>query len=145
MIYTEEYGNLFSLQTKYALVHCIATDAEMGKGIATQFVNLFPNMKKHLQNLDLHIGDAIPFRENDSTRLAINLVTKGISRKDKPTRADFNRAIINLKELVIENNIKHLGLPRLGSGLDKLSWDISSKFIQETFRDVDVEIIVCIN
>ena len=41
-------------------------------------------------------------------------------------------------------NIKLLAMPKIGCGLDRLQWDKVKFMIEETFVDLDVEIIICI-
>ena len=38
---------------------------------------------------------------------------------------------------------KKLAIPLIGCGLDKLEWSKVSEMIQNTFKDEDVEILVC--
>ena len=40
-------------------------------------------------------------------------------------------------------NIKKLVMPKIGCGLDRLSWDKVEPMIQEIFKDLDIEIVVC--
>lgn len=41
----EEQGDLFELDTSYALAHCISLDCAMGAGIAVEFDKRFKGMK----------------------------------------------------------------------------------------------------
>ena len=50
MKYNEEKGNLFELDEKYSLAHCISLDCKMGKGIAVEFDKKFKGMKVFLKN-----------------------------------------------------------------------------------------------
>ncbi|AEO93695.1 gp437 [Bacillus phage G] len=142
MHYEETKKDLFTLPTDYVLAHCIATDARMGAGIAVEFAKRYGGLRPKLQNMDLAIGDVILYKKNILTHQVLNLITKKYST-GKPTRDSFNQTILNLKKVVLENNIKKIGMPLIGSGLDRLSWSESRNFIQETFKDIDVEIIVC--
>ena len=45
MILNEKKGNLFELDKKYALAHCISQDCAMGAGIAVAFDKEFRGMK----------------------------------------------------------------------------------------------------
>lgn len=142
MKYSEVKQDLFELPTDYVLVHCIATDARMGAGIATQFVKRYPKLRYKLQSMNLQIGDVVLYKQNNSKHEVLNLITKQYSY-GKPTRESFNQTILNMKKVVLENNIKQIGMPLIGSGLDKLDWDTSKNLIQKTFKEMDVEIIVC--
>ena len=47
MIYIEEYGDLFQVDKKYYLCHCISSDFALGKGIAVEFNKRY-NMRAKL-------------------------------------------------------------------------------------------------
>ena len=143
MKYTEIAQDLFELPTHYVLAHCIAADARMGTGIAVEFANRYRELRSMMQSLNLIVGEVILFSQNDSTHRFFNLITKTKS-SGKPTRESFNKTILRLKDIAIEHEIKHIGMPLIGSGLDKLNWDESRKWIQEVFQDTDIEIVVCI-
>lgn len=34
-------------------------------------------------------------------------------------------------------------MPKIGCGLDKLEWDKVEEIIKETFKDCDIDILVC--
>lgn len=144
MEYREIEMDLFDLPAYFTLAHCIATDAIMGSGIAIEFSRRFPRMKVILQeDLDFFVGDVVHYYDSYSDRTVLNLVTKSDSY-GKPTRGSFNKTIVRLKEACRQLNVKHLGIPKIGSGKDRLSWKKSSQFIKEVFEDTDIEIIVCI-
>ena len=48
-----------------------------------------------------------------------------------------------MKEIVIMNNIKFIAMPKIGCGLDRLQWDKVKEIIINTFKDIDLEILVC--
>ena len=43
----------------------------------------------------------------------------------------------------MKNGINKIAMPMIGCGLDKLNWDKVSQIIKETFKDTDIEILVC--
>lgn len=47
----EEKGDLFKLDNRYVLAHCISLDCEMGKGIAIEFDKRFKGMKSWLKKM----------------------------------------------------------------------------------------------
>lgn len=79
MLYNEEKGNLFELDEKYSLVHCISLDCEMGKGIAVEFDKKFRGMKSFLknriQNDNISFPVTIPCFKDNKLRV-FNLITK---------------------------------------------------------------------
>lgn len=140
MKYQEIKGDLFKVSEDYFLVHCISQDCKMGAGIAVEFVKRNPNMRNTLQKMNPKIGEAL-YYNLEGVHGVINLITKE-RYFNKPTREDFNESIIDLKMVTLSYDVKKLAMPLIGSGLDRLSWNESSKFIQETFADTDIEILV---
>jgi O-acetyl-ADP-ribose deacetylase (regulator of RNase III) len=133
-------GNIFNLKNKYSLVHCIAADAIMGKGIALQFRNFYPEMQLYIRNNKPSVPDCISYTAN-SGRTIYNLVTKE-SSYGKPTRDSLTKSLILLKQAIVKNGDKYIAMPLIGAGLDRLSWNETEKTIKELFNDVDVNIAV---
>lgn len=142
MKYQEIKGNLFEVGTDYTLVHCVSSDFAMGAGVAKTFVEKFPKMKPYLiKNTIPTIGNAILYSNDIYSHDVFNLITKE-KYYHKPTRQSFNNSIDALKRMCVYYDINKLAMPLIGSGLDKLNWNESSKYIQEVFADTDIEILV---
>lgn len=43
----------------------------------------------------------------------------------------------------MDKNIYRIAMPKIGCGLDRLSWDKVEPMIKEIFKDLDIEIIIC--
>lgn len=145
MKYTEIKGDLFSAEEHYVLAHCIAADARMGAGIATQFVKRYPNMRNYIHSQNPIIGDVVFYNCHQAGGTGkhhlFNLITKEKSW-EKPYRADFSNAIDKLKEEMVNRGFLHLAIPLIGAGLDRLDWNESRDYIKEEFADTDIEILV---
>jgi O-acetyl-ADP-ribose deacetylase (regulator of RNase III) len=48
-----------------------------------------------------------------------------------------------MRDVCEQQGITHLAMPRIGCGLDRLKWEKVSVIIQDTFADMDIEIVVC--
>lgn len=142
MNFTKIEADLFAQDHKYALAHCIAEDARMGAGIATQFVKRYPTMRTDLHSQQPKTGQVIPFTETGKP-LVINMITKKRS-SGKPTRQDFNTTVNALKVYMLQQGLTHLAIPLIGAGLDQLDWSESEEYIREVFKDTDIEIILCL-
>ena len=142
MTFKEINGALFKSDNVHTLVHCISRDCAMGAGIAVTFNNKFPEMKKQLKNTirenDLQGYFAILYR---GERNVINLITKE-KYWHKPTSSSLKTSLLNAKQIILRNNIKHIAMPVIGCGLDRLQWSKVSAMIKEIFADTDVEIVV---
>ena len=151
MIIKEVKKDLFTVSDDYALVHCISADFALGAGIAKEFdkrlkarqklFQVFPNSwtyrwdktkEKYRGGSIILFGDYIFF----------NLITKR-NYWDKPTLTTIKNALTWMREQCDNHNIKKLAMPRLGCGLDKQNWSDVKALIEETFKDTNIEILVC--
>lgn len=133
----EQKGDLFTLDDKYYLAHCISSDCAMGAGIAVVFENKFKLRRELLKN-------GFMIRKHPTCILrgkALNLITKELYWH-KPTYLTLTGALEAMKQIVIDESIKYIGMPRIGSGLDKLQWNKVKEIIENVFKDLDVEIEV---
>ncbi|MBC6695248.1 macro domain-containing protein [Terrisporobacter mayombei] len=142
----EKKMNLFKLPLEYTLVHCISQDCKMGKGIAKTFDNKYPDMRKELKDAlnmnDLKFPISILHHESITTHDVINMITKE-KYWHKPTYNDFSQALLDVVSLCKQEDIKKLGMPKIGCGLDRLQWEKVKQIIEHHFKDLDIEIIVC--
>ena len=136
----EQRGSVFKLGMRYALVHCIAQDAIMGAGIARQFREKYPDMQRYIRSKRPKIGEIIIYEAEDG-RVIVNMITKA-SSWDKPKREDFNKALITLVEWIEDEEIKYVGMPKIGSGLDQLYWGITLDDIKTMLYNTDVTVII---
>ena len=140
MILNEKKGNLFELNDRYTLVHCISEDCEMGAGIAVEFKKRF-GMKNYLletiQQVSKYYPCAIfyPF----SKQGVINMITKK-KYWNKPTYESFTKSLIEVRDICIQKDIKYIGMPKIGCGLDRLQWGRVREIIQDVFNGIDIEI-----
>ena len=141
MKYREVYMNLFDVSKEYALAHCVSRDFKMVAGIAKQFKKRFPEMKKYAICKDYRVGDIV-FYVSKNKQLIFNLVTKKRFYQ-KSTYRTFENSIKNLKIFCDTFDIEKLAIPLLGEGFDKLNWEINKEIIKNTFKDTNIEILVC--
>lgn len=147
MIYKEEVKDLFSLPENYYLAQCISADFRMGAGIAVQFNRHFNIRNKLIEKYGYSFVDRWDiFEKNGSCILegrVYNLITKRNSWS-KPTYDTLRSALKCMADMVKNNpKVKYIGMPQIGCGLDKLKWDHVRIMIQEEFKYLNVEIVVC--
>lgn len=144
MNYQERKGNLFDLDEKYVLAHCISLDCQMQKGIALEFDKRFKGMKSWLISMVRDNGynypKTIPAYKNKKLRV-FNLITKD-KYWGKPTYATITVCISEMADFCKRHDVKYLGMPKIGCGLDRLDWDRVSSIIKEEFKDIDIDIQV---
>jgi hypothetical protein len=140
----ENKMNLFDLDNKYYLAHCISADAgidnrAMGLGIVVQFNKIYhmkSKIKEYVKFNDIKVGDAILIDK------VFNLITKS-KYYGKPTYDTLKMSLENMRHQIINNKIHYLAMPKLGCGLDKLQYGRVRSIIQDVFTGLDLEILVC--
>ena len=126
-------------------VNCVGI---MGKGIALEFKNKYPNNYKNyafacnnnmLKPGNIHIFE---FLENDIKKFIINFPTKR-HWKDKSKIEDIYSGMLALSIFLEKNNIQSIAIPKLGCGLGGLNWfDVRNIFIDvlTKYENIDIQI-----
>ena len=145
MKFTEEQADLFELPDNFCLAHCVSNDHKWGAGIAVEFNKKFPGMKnyciKETKRLRLQNPVVIPYITPDKSKIIFNLVTKNVYYH-KPTYDSLHACLKQMYDYCKVIKVKNLGLPLIGCGLDKLSWKKVKEDIKDTFKDLDINIVV---
>lgn len=147
MLYKEEKKDLFSVPDEYYLAHCISADFGMGKGIVVEF-----NKRYDMKNI---LKEKYPDYVKKWHKTAIqqkgdcilegrvfNLITKERYWM-KPTYDTLANALIKCSLLCKQHNITKLAMPIIGCDLDRLKWENVSEIVKAVFKDMDIEIWVC--
>ena len=146
MTYREEIKDLFSLTNEnYYFVQCISADFGMGAGIAVLFNQNFDTKNHLISKYDSYISiwdNTLKKGFCIKDGKVLNLVTKR-NYWLKPTYDTLQNSLNKLKNVVIAYDIHKIAMPQIGCGLDRLSWDVVSAMIRETFEDLNIEILVC--
>lgn len=136
MILNEKKGNLFELDSdKYFFAHCISSDYALGAGIAVEFQKKF-KLRDGLRRCGTGRHPGLITINN-----IFNLVTKE-KYWHKPTYESLTTCIRYMRDMCKNCDIKYLAMPRIASGLDRLSWPKVREIIKEEFKDLDIEIEV---
>lgn len=129
----------------------------MGAGIAVEF-----NKRYNMSNVLKLMRKEYPKTTTDKcirVDNVFNLITKG-KYWQKPTYNSLKESLLELKEEIqrrietneyyktiderlVDNRIYRLAMPKIGCGLDRLSWDKVEVMIKEIFNDLNIEIIIC--
>ena len=123
---TFKHGNLLQANTE-ALVNTVNTVGVMGKGIALMFKEAFPeNFKIYAaacKRKDVRAGHLFVTERQQliGPKWIINFATKDHWRS--PSRMEWiESGLTELRSFIIEQGIKSIALPPLGSGNGGLSW-----------------------
>src|SRR5437868_4253337 len=133
-------GNLLKAPAE-ALVNTVNTVGVMGKGIALQFRQAYPeNYKAYRKAVDagsVRPGHMFVFQTGllNGPRYIINFPTKR-HWKGKSRIEDIESGLRALAEVVKERHIKTVAMPPLGSGLGGLHWPDVRRRIEDFAREL---------
>ena len=140
-------GNLFNSNAE-AVVNTVNCVGVMGRGIALQFKNKYPDNFKAYE-LACKRGEVIPgkmfvFELNQlvNPKYIINFPTKrhwrGVSRIE-----DIEAGLVDLVDVITQRQISSIALPPLGAGLGGLDWTVVREKIEFSLcrlSEVDIEV-----
>lgn len=131
-----------------AIVNTVNCVGIMGRGIALQFKNAFPdNFKAYkiaCQKNEVTPGKMFIYDRKQLTqpRFIINFPTKRHWR-GKSRIEDIKAGLVSLEKAIIENKITSIAIPPLGSGLGGLNWNEVKSLITNQLKKLsNVDIIV---
>ncbi|NUN12444.1 MAG: macro domain-containing protein [Myxococcales bacterium] len=140
------YGDILKCDAD-ALVNTVNCMGVMGRGIALQFKNAYPENFKAYRTACKR-GEVVPGRmfvfetgQLVSPRYIINFPTKRHWR-DKSRIEDIEAGLAALVEVIRTENIQSVAIPPLGSGLGGLDWaDVKPRIESAAARLPDVRVL----
>lgn len=125
------YGNIFASKCK-CLVNAVNCVGVMGKGIALQFKQLFPNMYMdyyfRCKLKKINIGQ--PYVYNENNKQILNFPTKQ-HWHDKSQLRDIVQGLIYFVNNYVQMGITSIAFPALGCGCGGLEWkDVKPEMIK---------------
>lgn len=128
-----------------ALVNTVNTVGVMGKGIALQFKEQYPDnynvYRKVCKEGKLTVGQLLitECKQLDGVKTIINFPTKTTWRK--PSEYSYIQSgLVELKRKIIELNISSIAIPPLGSHNGGLDWARVKTMIIDSLGDLDCDI-----
>ncbi len=137
---TYSKGNLLEADVE-VLVNTVNTVGVMGKGIALQFKQAFPeNFKayqKAYRNKELKPGKilAVPTGQFINPKYIFNFPTKRHWRGNARIE-DIKAGLNDLTRLVQELQIQSIAIPPLGCGFGGLNWSVIKPLIEDAARNI---------
>jgi O-acetyl-ADP-ribose deacetylase (regulator of RNase III) len=140
-------GNLLDSNAE-ALVNTVNTVGVMGKGIALQFKEAFPEnyrvYKTACRNNTFHIGEVLIVEDSNlatGNKLIVNFPTK--THWKLPSEYSYiKQGLVALRQEIIARQIRSIAIPPLGSHNGGLDWLIVKRMIEESLEDLDCEILL---
>jgi len=139
-------GNLLESKAQ-ALVNTVNTVGVMGKGLALQFKEHFPNnyhiYREVCKRGELHIGQMLITEEADlnGKKIIINFPTKTTWRKPS-SYSYIEEGLKSLKSELIYRKIASVAIPPLGSRNGGLDWNHVKTMIENALADIDCHVFI---
>lgn len=139
-------GNIFESQAM-ALVNTVNLVGVMGKGVALQFKNKYPNNFKEYvkacKSGDIAIGKLFVFREFNAfeDRYIINFPTK-INWRNPSEYSYIEQGLDDLVRVIDLYSLKSVAIPPLGAGNGGLNWLKVKQLIETKLSNVNADIMV---
>lgn len=140
-------GNLFKKNSE-AIVNTVNCVGAMGRGIALQFKKAYPDNYKAYslacKHKEVVPGKMFVFKTGEmfDPKFIINFPTKRHWR-GKSRIEDIELGLIDLRKVIVKNNIKSIAIPPLGSGLGGLNWNKVKSLIENALKSLnDVNIVI---
>ena len=141
-------GNLLEAPAE-ALVNTVNTVGIMGKGIALQFRQAYPEMYRAYAKAckvgEIRLGQVQAFDLGGlagGPRWVINFPTKGHWRADSRL-VDIETGLADLVATIRRLHIRSIALPPLGCGNGGLDWRVVRPIIEKAFQDLpDVAVLL---
>ena len=139
-------GNILESSAQ-ALVNTVNTEGVMGKGLALQFKERYPENYRIYRSACkrglFHVGEVLVTEHSDLTgsKLIINFPTKTTWRK--PSSYQFIAdGLVALKQELTARSITSVAIPPLGSRNGGLDWNRVKPMIEEALKEIDCDIII---
>lgn len=143
---TFKKGNLLQAGAE-ALVNTVNTVGVMGKGIALQFKEAFPeNFKAYeaaVKRKEVKTGKMFVTELNrmDQLRYIVNFPTKEHWRS--PSRLYYiEEGLKDLRQIILEKGIQSIAIPPLGCGNGGLDWAQVKQLMIENLKDLPIKVII---
>ncbi|MCU0323593.1 MAG: macro domain-containing protein [Chitinophagaceae bacterium] len=119
-----DLGNIFELEGITSYAHGCNCSGAMGKGIAVQFRDKFPEMyyeyKQLCKSNKFNLGDIYVF--NYGNGFVFNLGTQQ-SWKTKAELTAIEQSLKKMFDYASNMGIDRIAIPRIGAGLGGLKWE----------------------
>lgn len=146
LMITFTQGNLLEAHAE-ALVNTVNTVGVMGKGIALMFKERYAeNFRRYAaacKAKEVQTGKMFVTETNelDSPRWIVNFPTKQHWRGNSKLEWIIE-GLEDLRDFLIENHVKSIAIPPLGSGNGGLSWTDVRPHIEAALGDLDTDVLV---
>jgi len=110
----------------------------MGKGIAVMFKRNFGGLGE-LRKQQVSVGDVGVLSRGN--RFIYHLISKK-KTSAYPTSGALASSLKCMRDHAVANGVKHIAMPKIGSGLDRLKWNVVEAHIVKLFGETKIKITV---
>lgn len=144
MIRYIERGDIFNITGVKNYAHGCNCAGAMGKGIALQFRNRYPQMYSEYRAMCkdglFNPGDVFDYMYGDGH--IYNLGTQATWRT-KARLEHIEKAVVGMLDLAVADNVTKIALPAIGAGLGGLNWaDVKEILDRESANYPGIELYV---
>ena len=137
------------LSDTQAIAHGVAPHDHFNQGLAMALRERHPAMAKDFRHY-CHVQNPKPggaWLWAGPERVVINLMTQDAAPDNhahpgKATRKNVNHALKALRQIVEDEGLSSIALPRLATGVGALDWDEVKDLIESHLGDLDIPVIV---
>lgn len=128
---------LLSQPSEVSLAVCVSADLNMSMGVARDFKRKYGG-EKDLKKQFKKVGQVAIQNRND-TSFVYYLITRR-NWWDSATLNSMRSSLEILRNHCLENGVKNLAIPRLGTGYDRLEWPFVKDIFEQVFSDCDISV-----
>ncbi len=130
-------GNILDDESD-ALVNPVNCVGVMGKGLAKQFKERFPDnfeaYQRYCASKALQPGGVHAFYNQATEQMIFNAATKGDWREHSNIQ-DITKVVLNLAHKIKAHRITSIAIPQLGCGLGGLKWEYVRPLLLVAFQE----------
>lgn len=127
-------GDLFDSQE--CVAHCVNRDFGMAGGVAYEFKKRYGGVET-LRSQHRRVGEAAMLVRDG--RIIYYLITKK-NLGDYPTYDAVEASLNYMYNHCKHNHVDRISIPKIGCGIDRLSWERVEEIVKRVFRDVMVTV-----
>ncbi len=138
-------GDLLRAQTD-ALVNAVNTRGVMGRGLAAQVKQRFPDHYQQYREAcaagQVRLGEVLVTKSRSTPQLVIIHFPTKDHWRSRSQLADIETGLLDLRRTATKLGLQSLAVPALGCGLGGLPWGEVRRLIETRFQDAPIEVLV---
>lgn len=134
----EEVRDILDIEKKYFICHAGSADLDMSQGLA----HIINNTYDLVNGLEMKYGEYLSVGEAYIVGNVVTLIVKE-NAYESVLLDDIKESLKDFANMVAEEGIRFIAFPKICCGNMGMNWKDVKQIIRETFKDIDVTILVC--